>query len=86
MVVVQFSSDPDTLHWEPEEQVDNLKQVAFIIFQVFGFLKVAIIISEEHESGLEKYRVFSKKKPAQWVLLGFIGFLGHFWVFRFESS
>ena len=32
MVVVQFSSDPDTLHWEPVEQVDNLRQVALGIF------------------------------------------------------
>jgi len=37
MVVVQFSSDPDTLHWEPEGQVDNLKQVAYIRYKLFSF-------------------------------------------------
>ena len=68
MVVVQFSSDPDTLHWEPEEQVDNLKQVAFIIFQVFGFLKVAIIISEEHAYQGWKNIGFHR---VSWAFLGF---------------
>ncbi len=32
-------------------------------------------------AGLEKTRVFKKKKPAQWVFLGFLFFFLVFWVF-----
>ena len=37
-------------------------------------------------AGLEKIRVFSTTKTAQWVLLIFKSFFGLFWVFHLESS
>jgi choline-phosphate cytidylyltransferase len=40
--------------------------------------------NERYEAGLEKTRVFKKKKPAQWVFwafLGFFVFLGFFCFF-----
>ncbi len=36
--------------------------------------------AQYNEAGLEKTRVFLKKKPAQWVFLGFLVF---FWVFLY---
>ncbi len=47
-----------------------------------GPLKISLEMA--HKAGLEKTRVFKKKKPAQWVFgffWVFLGFFGFFWGF-----